>query len=96
MNGISIPFQRNASLAEAGTKAMLRMSGVQQSLSDWATLRARELFESVDAWHSLEHIRVSEWENKFPTSRKWSILACKDYFGVQHLTEIHLRFKTGK
>lgn len=96
MNGITIPFKRNASVIEAGTRAVIKMSRVQLSLSDWGNLRARELFESVDKWRDREYISVNEWEEYFPTSHKWSIQACKDFFGVKHLTEIHLRFKAGQ
>ena len=91
MNGIAIPLNVAKRIQEEKTTELLHFIDVAGSISDWGTLQARVLFESVPMWRKEPYIKVSVWEAKFhlsvvkATSR--SVQAFKDYLRVDNFEE---------
>jgi hypothetical protein len=77
---------------EEAAKELLHFIDVAGSISDWGTLQARKLFESVPMWRKEPYIKRDTWEAKFhlsvvkATSR--SVQAFKDYLRVESFDEL--------
>jgi hypothetical protein len=69
MNGFGIPMNASMRIQEEATKDLLHLLDVAGSISDWGTLQARVLFESVPMWRKEPYILLSTWEAKFHLSK---------------------------
>jgi hypothetical protein len=92
MNGLGIPMHATKRVQEEAAKELLHFIDVAGSISDWGTLQARLLFESVPMWCKEPYIKRGVWEAKFhlsvvkATSR--SVQVFKDYLRVESLDEL--------
>ncbi len=86
MNGFGIPMKASREVQEAASKDLLRSVNKAGDISDWGTLQARVLFESVPMWRNEPYILLSTWEAKFHLSKvkatSRSVQAFKDYLRV--------------
>jgi hypothetical protein len=92
MNGFGIPMNATKRVQEEAAKDLLHFLDVAGSISDWGTLQARLLFESVPMWRKEPFILTSTWEAKFHLSKvkatSRSVQAFKDYLRVNDFEEI--------
>ena len=92
MNGLGIPMNATKRIQEEATKDLLHFLDVAGSISDWGTLQARMLFESVPMWRKEPYILVSTWQAKFHLSKvkatSRSVQAFKDYLRVDDFEEL--------
>ncbi len=92
MNGLGIPMHAKKRVQEEAAKELLHFIDVAGSISDWGTLQARILFESVPMWRKEPYIKRDVWEAKFhlsvvkATSR--SVQAFKDYLRMESFDEL--------
>ena len=86
MNGIAVPMSATGEEKEQSIDALLQFIKTAGNLSDWGTLQARQLFESVPSWRRESKISRSTWEEKFHLSKvkatSRSVQAIKDYLGI--------------
>ena len=92
MNGVGIPFRASAEVQERATEKLLQFVHISGSISDWGTLQARLLFESVPQWEKEPYVKQSEWEKKFKLSAVKAMArseqAFKDYLRVNSFEEL--------
>ena len=92
MNGFGIPMNATRRIQEEATKDLLHFLDVAGSISDWGTLQARVLFESVPMWRKEPYILLSTWEAKFHLSKvqatSRSVQAFKDYLRLDSFEEL--------
>jgi hypothetical protein len=92
MNGFGIPVNATKRVREEAAKDLLHFLDVAGSISDWGTLQARLLFESVPMWRKEPFILTSTWEAKFHLSKvkatSRSVQAFKDYLRVDSFEDI--------
>ena len=92
MNGYGIPIHATKRIQEEATKDLLHFLDVAGSISDWGTLQARVLFESVPSWRNEPFIRLAKWEAKFHLSKvkatSRSVQMFKDYLRVESFDEV--------
>ena len=92
MNGFGIPMKASKEVQEAASKDLLRSVNKAGDISDWGTLQARVLFESVPMWRKEPYILLSTWEAKFHLSKvkatSRSVQAFKDYLRVDDFEEL--------
>ena len=92
MNGLGIPMNATKRIQEEAAKDLLQFLNVAGSISDWGTLQARTLFESVPMWRKEPFIITSTWEAKFHLSKvkatSRSVQAFKNYLRVDSFEEL--------
>jgi hypothetical protein len=92
MNGLGIPLHATKRIQEEAATELLHFLDVAGSISDWGTLQARTLFESVPMWRKEPFIRQARWEEKFQlstvkaTSR--SVASFKQYLRIVEFAEL--------
>ena len=88
MNGIAVSMNATGEVKKQSIDALLQFITVAGNLSDWGTLQARQLFESVPSWRRESRISRSVWEAKFHLSKvkatSRSVQAIKDYLGIKN------------
>jgi hypothetical protein len=88
MNGISIPLNEKLARDDKRFEDLITFANFSVRLSDWGTLRARQLFESVPEWESLKVVSLEDWQKKFKSNRKTSLEALKNYYGVKEFSDL--------
>jgi hypothetical protein len=88
MNGISIPLREKLAADDQRVVDLMNFANFSVRLSDWGTLRARELFESVPEWKLLKAVSLEDWQKKFKNNRKTSLEALKNYYGVNEFSDL--------
>jgi hypothetical protein len=87
MNGIAVPLAARDERADEAISSLLKFIETAGHLSDWGTLQARALFESVPSWRKESKISQSTWEAKFHLSKvkatTRSVQALKDFLGIE-------------
>jgi len=68
MNSIGIPISATKRLQEEEAKKLMHFLVVAGRISDWGTLQARALFESVPSWRNEPYITLDKWEATFALS----------------------------
>ena len=95
MNSIGVPMKASAEQREIAVERMMKFIDDSQSLSDWALLQARFLFESVPSWQKMHYIPRDQWEAKFALSKvkatSRSVQCIKDYLQITDFDELLLR-----
>ena len=91
MNSIGIPLSATKRIQEEAAKEMLHFLDVAGRISDWGTLQARVLFESVFSWRHEPYIKIDKWEAKFALSKvkstSRSVQMFKDYLRIDSFEE---------
>ena len=88
MNGISIPLREKLAADDQRVVDLMNFANFSVRLSDWGTLRARQLFESVPEWESLKAVSLEDWQKKFKNDRKTSLEALMKYYGVKEFSDL--------
>ena len=92
MNSIGVPIQATPEEQEKAVEQMMNFINETQSLSDWAHLQARTLFESVPSWQKMHYIPREQWEAKFYLSKvkatSRSVQCIKDYLRITDFEEL--------
>jgi hypothetical protein len=88
MNGFSVPVSAVGDELAAGAEALVAFIAKSVAISDWGSLQARELFESVPEWAKEDHISLEVWQKKFPASKEKSLAALRNYYGVKDLSDL--------
>jgi hypothetical protein len=92
MNSIGVPIQATPEEQERAVAQMMNFINETQSLSDWAQLQARTLFESVPSWQKMHYIPREQWEAKFYLSKvkatSRSVQCIKDYLRITDFEEL--------
>lgn len=92
MNSIGVPIQATPEEQEKAVAQMMNFINETQSLSDWAQLQARTLFESVPSWQKMNYIPREQWEAKFYLSKvkatSRSVQCIKDYLRITDFEEL--------
>ncbi len=92
MNSIGVPIQATPEEQEKAVAQMMNFINQTQSLSDWAQLQARTLFESVPSWQKMHYIPREQWEAKFYLSKvkatSRSVQCIKDYLRITDFEEL--------
>lgn len=88
MNGFSVPVSAVGEELAVGAEVLLTFITKTVALSDWGSLQARELFESVPEWAKETHIPIAVWQKKFKTSKEQSLAAFQKYYGVKRLSDL--------
>jgi hypothetical protein len=93
MNGFSVPVSAVGDELAAGAEALVAFIAKSVAISDWGSLQARELFESVSEWAKEDHISLEVWQKKFKPSKEKSLAALRNYYGVKDLSELLKKVK---
>jgi hypothetical protein len=92
MNGVGIPLRASTEVQEFATEKLLQFVHISGSISDWGTLQARLLFESVPEWEKEPYVKQSVWEKKFKISAVKAMTRSeqvfKDYLRINSFEEL--------
>lgn len=67
MNGFAIPMKLEEEKWDIAATELVRFTEAVQELEIWCVTRAKNMFDDVERWTSLSHVRVDTWEREF----KW-------------------------
>ena len=67
MNGFAIPMKLEEAKWDIAANELILFTEAIQELETWCVTRAKNMFDDVERWTSLSHVRVDTWEREF----KW-------------------------
>ena len=82
MNGLAIPIELEKDHFNLAAQALIAFTESTQALEDWCITRAKKMFEDVERWASLSHVRADTWEREFRWPRGYEKAQSRELFNV--------------